>query len=87
MISGERAQQIAEAHAAETGRGLVDEVVAGSDLGGRRINVYGAPPLETCWIAYLRRPDLPFGIRSSEIVMICRVTGDVLYSGSAGDEG
>lgn len=47
--------------------------------------LYRGPDLARCWIVYAARPE--FGIRSSNIVLISRATGEVLYSGPAFDEG
>jgi hypothetical protein len=42
-------------------------------------------PLEECWIAYVERPVT--GLESSWIVLVSRKSGEVVYEGSAGDEG
>lgn len=41
--------------------------------------------LEDCWIAYIEKESL--GLGSSTIVVIRQDTGQVIYYGSAGDEG
>ena len=40
---------------------------------------------ENTWVVYKNRP--ANGLRSSDIVVVCKRTGRVLYEGSAGDEG
>lgn len=51
-----------------------------------RINVYGLPlPLSDCWVAYVPQPR---GVlKSSEVIVIAKRSGEVLYHGSANDEG
>lgn len=55
------------------------------ELGSQPPSLYRGPDLARCWIVYAMRQD--FGIRSSTVVLISRATGEVLYSGSAHDEG
>jgi hypothetical protein len=38
-----------------------------------------------CWMAYVDRPLR--GLMSSEIVLVAKDSGDIVYSGSANDEG
>jgi hypothetical protein len=40
---------------------------------------------EDNWVVYKKRPST--GLRSSEIIVVCKRTGRVLYEGSACDEG
>ena len=40
---------------------------------------------ENTWVVYLKLPVT--GLRSSEIIVVCKRTGRVLYEGSAHDEG
>lgn len=40
---------------------------------------------ENTWVVYKNRPAT--GMRSSDIVVVCKSTGRVLYEGTAGDEG
>lgn len=49
-------------------------------------NLYN-PPTEPCWYAYVPHNDGILALRSSRIVIMSRVTGKVIYDGSAGDEG
>ncbi len=47
--------------------------------------IIGSGNIKECWIAYLEMPS--FALRSSTIVAISCVTGEVIYIGDAGDEG
>jgi hypothetical protein len=63
----------------------VREVLAGNEV-SRPPTVYGLRvPIEECWIAYLYSGRT--GIYSSDVVIVSKEDGQVLYSGSAGDEG
>jgi hypothetical protein len=42
--------------------------------------------LEECWLVYSSGSDLP-GVFSSTIVAVSKHTGEVVYAGSAHDEG
>jgi hypothetical protein len=42
--------------------------------------------LEECWLVYCSGSDLP-GLFSSTIVAVSKLTGEVVYAGSAHDEG
>jgi hypothetical protein len=66
--------------------------------GGRRVRyVFGidelpfrepclyAVDVARCWIAYVDRPLR--GLMSSEIVLVAKDSGDIVYSGTANDEG
>jgi hypothetical protein len=53
----------------------------GAEVGG---NIYGVRREDT-WVVYKNRPAT--GMRSSDIVVVCKSTGRVLYEGTAGDEG
>jgi hypothetical protein len=64
----------------------IGSVLLAEEIQSRPPLIYGLrEPLENCWVAYVHRPLM--GLRPSEIVIISRNTGDVVYSGSAGDEG
>ena len=64
---------------------LVSEVLASNEV-SRPPTVYGLRvPIEECWIAYLDSGR--WCICSSEVVIISKKDGQVIYSGSAGDEG
>jgi hypothetical protein len=51
-----------------------------------RLNVYGLrEALEDCWVVYL--PQRGLALRSSEVVVVSKLSGAVIYHGSAHDEG
>ncbi len=50
-----------------------------------RVNAYGlSVPLEACWVVYLPRSAT---MRSSEVVLVHKRTGEILYHDSPRDEG
>jgi hypothetical protein len=60
------------------------EVVDGQDA---HVNIYALPvPLNECWVVYVPRTFRGL-IRSSEVVIIEKTSGAVVYHGSAFDEG
>jgi hypothetical protein len=63
----------------------IREVLSSNEV-GRPPLVYGLRvPIDECWIAYLH--SVPTGIRSSQVVIVSKDSGQVLYFGSASDEG
>jgi hypothetical protein len=48
---------------------------------------YDGPDLATVWIAYAHGRDSGQIHRSSDVILISKTTGEVLYAGSANDEG
>ena len=40
-----------------------------------------------CWFAYVDPMDGFYGIRGSTVIAVSKVTGQILYAGSASDEG
>lgn len=48
---------------------------------------YGINPIEPCWYVYVPWNDGLTALRSSRVIVISRLTGSILYDGSAGDEG
>jgi len=50
------------------------------------LRIYGVDT-SNAWCVYVTRPYSPMGLYSSEVVLISKTTGKVLYSGSANDEG
>ena len=63
----------------------IREVLTASEV-GRPPSVYGlSAPIEDCWIAYLH--SVTTGLHSSQVVILSRDSGTVLYFGSANDEG
>ncbi|MBB3048970.1 hypothetical protein FHR99_003244 [Litorivivens lipolytica] len=86
MISREQAFDLATQHANELRPGtFVTKVLHPDEITGRNPVLYGIA-LENCWIAYLKPRD-PYFIRDSEIIVIDRNLGRVLYHGGANDEG
>jgi hypothetical protein len=65
----------------------IRDVLRFDELQFRAPSIYGFPPerLRDCWIAYVDRPLR--GLFSSEVILIDAATGEVLYAGSANDEG
>lgn len=63
-------------------------VVSADEIAGRRPLTYvvGNGGVEDCWFVYFEQTSCPT-LRSSTIMLISRATGDVVYFGSAGDEG
>ncbi|MGH7991348.1 MAG: hypothetical protein ACREDS_14305, partial [Limisphaerales bacterium] len=60
-------------------------VLDGAEAGPRIYLPVAAEPKDLR-IVFKNRGDSP-GLNSSEIVIVCKRTGRVLYEGSAGDEG
>ena len=55
----------------------------------RRPCIYGLPTetLLRCWIAYARRPASYCMVASSDIIVVARETGEIVFAGLANDEG
>ena len=86
MVTREQAAAIALADAVAHGVGIgVESVVKLEEIAGRRPRVYGVD-LAGHWIVYLATSRAP-NIHSSTIVVVDGSSGEVLYRGSAGDEG
>ena len=49
--------------------------------------IYAIIPDEPCWYVCTSWDDNPPILRSSRLIVISRLTGQVFYDGSAGDEG
>jgi hypothetical protein len=66
----------------------ISAVVRLGEIKERHPNPYGpsSQDLNDAWIVYLHDPSF-FGLRSSTIMLISRLTGHVIYLGSACDEG
>jgi hypothetical protein len=43
--------------------------------------------LRRCWIAYAGQPEHSFMLASSDIIVVAQETGEVVFCGSANDEG
>jgi hypothetical protein len=86
MISRDEAAKIAANEAVSLGIGVeIGRVVAASEMMFVAPKVYGVD-LSACWIAYVMPLD-NFRIAPSLIIAVDRSTGEVVYSGSANDEG
>ena len=86
-LTREQARLIAERVVAERSLGVgVRDVYLASEITWRRPTLYAGPNLDDCWIAYVDKWSPP-GLHSSLIVLISKRTGEVLYAGSANDEG
>lgn len=88
MITREDALRIGSGEIVARGLGtgasralLVDELTAARPV------LYNCPDLEDCWIVYAESPLSGIMLRSSDIILVSRTTGAVLYAGSAHDEG
>lgn len=69
------------------GRHVLDRMFKGAtvrDGEETRINTYNIRQKDT-WVVY--KNCALTGLRASDVVVICKRTGRVLYEGSAGDEG
>jgi len=49
--------------------------------------IYGINPADPCWYVYPPQDDEQAVLRSSRVIVISRVNGEIIYDGSAGDEG
>jgi hypothetical protein len=83
----ERARRVAQQYLTthpELGQGLaIRDVYSLEEIDFRRPAIYAQ--LENCWIAYVERPHS--GLVSSMIVVVSKNSGEVVYAGSANDEG
>lgn len=84
MISREKAASIASETARSLGLGTgVDKVLELPEID--RLHVYGHD-FKDCWVAYITHTDR-WMLRASTIVAVDKQTGQVVYTGSAHDEG
>lgn len=84
MVSREQAASIAAETAKTLGFGTgVDNVLEHPEID--RLHVYGHD-FENCWVAYITRTDWR-ALQASTIVAVDKWTGQVVYTGSAYDEG
>lgn len=56
-----------------------------SDSAKVRLGIYNVRREDT-WVVF-KNSEEPFALCSSEVLIVCKRTGRVLYDGSAGDEG
>lgn len=86
MISRKEATEIAAKAILARGLGtgaheaqLLDEI-------SRAPSIFGGPDLRQCWLVYVERT-FSGRIESSRVVLVSMEDGEILYSGSANDEG
>lgn len=87
-VSRERAWEIAEAYVRDIA-GWSDikgirTVVDWDEITWRKPQVFNRP-LEGCWIVYVDR--IGHGLWSSTILLISQKSGEIVYAGTAEDEG
>lgn len=97
LVTARRAREIAEEHLRSRplgGSHAIAKVISGDDPQGVRFQpeycAYSNGPwppggLADCWIAYVHQTG--FALRSSDVVIVSKLDGSVVYAGSAGDEG
>lgn len=86
VISRDQAYEIAKQDALDNELGFnVNGVFLPEEITSALPVIYGVP-LENCWVAYIKSPE-PLGLRSSIIIIVDRESGEVIYRGSANDEG
>ena len=86
VISRDQAYEIAKQDALDNELGFnVNGVFLPEEIASALPVIYGVP-LENCWVAYIKSPE-PLGLRSSIIIIVDRESGEVIYRGSANDEG
>jgi hypothetical protein len=67
----------------------IGRVVAFDELRGAPPAAYicSSESIEDCWIIYLERKTFFNGVCSSTIMLVSKLSGHMVYFGSAGDEG
>jgi len=65
----------------------IRDVLRWEEITSRKPSMYMVRPvsLHDCWICYLEPKGMM--LTSSEIIVVARETGEVVYAGSASDEG
>ncbi len=90
-ISREEAAEIAERFLEDSGRRSfsIRNIWDIWELKLRRPNPHFVTHIrwDHCWIAYLEGPLSGIMLKSSDIIVISKETGEILYSGDANDEG
>lgn len=88
MISREQARKIAELSAIKNRLGFeISRVVSLDEIPDRLPSAYlTAGSLDRSWIAYVE-PVLPLSLRSSNVIVVDMASGEIIYAGSANDEG
>lgn len=85
MITRAQARAIAEsALLARSSDYRISSMYDGAE-GTRRLGLYRLPDPRQCWVAYIAIP--VSGPQPSEIIMVDKESGVVVYVGSANDEG
>ena len=89
MITKEKATDIAIEHIRKNIHNLisVDKVCDVFELRGGAPIIYSTPVNDRCWFVYLNNHFAGYGLKSSDIIIVSKDTGKVLYFGSANDEG
>ena len=87
----EQAQDIARRYLREelwTGY-TVRDVLAWDEIDSAKPCIYYPKPfdIENCWIVYLDGPYTGWMLKSSDIIIVSKESGEVFYAGSANDEG
>jgi hypothetical protein len=85
MIDRDQARHIALSTIKERGLGFGVNAVHRRSEVPRPPCLYGGPDLEQCWIVYVARPIR--GLEASTVVLVSMTSGEILYAGSANDEG
>ena len=69
--------------------GTVGKVLSLDEITSRLPFIYNFPAevLQDFWIAYVKRSDRRMMLESSTVVLVSKLTGDIAYVGTAGDEG
>ena len=90
-ITREQACEIAAQYLQQKSWGnfKVNKVLAWDEINFRKPCIYYVRPfdIEKCWIAYLDGPWTGLALKSSDIAIISRDSGEVVYAGTASDEG
>ena len=85
MIDRDQARIIADAAVSPK---KIEKIFSVSEIRTRRPLIYGIADeeLEGHWIAYVEY-GFPYGLRSSQVVLVKKSDGTISYVGSANDEG
>ena len=87
-MTRDEARQIASDYLRQRGRDVrIRHVLLWDEITVRKPAPYFTSPVrpEDCWVCYLESQVMM--LASSEIVLVTRDTGEVVYAGSASDEG
>lgn len=81
IINKERALEIATEHASR----IVLHTFKNTDSLPSNCAVYNAP--KDCWYIFCSYDPTSFDLRSSRLICVSKANGEVVYDGSANDEG